>query len=191
MVYIVQALLICLFLTTGNHAQDDSTIAKIRDGFSKWQPLIESELHSADRLYHYVWGPQYDNETWTTTELENDDYFLYHKVSILEKPDLGTFVYIDQYTPSGDWYIVAEHYYDVDDKLYFALWRLNTFQADEPLTVEQRLYFNRKGEMIRQLKSVYKMNTKERSEVAFSERTVDYQLKLEDTEFYEAWKSTK
>jgi hypothetical protein len=37
---------------------------------------------------------------------------------------------------------------------------MNTFQADIPVTVEKRLYFDGRNGLIKELQTVYEMNTK-------------------------------
>ena len=68
---------------------------------------------------------------------------------------------------------------------------MNTFYADEPLTVEKRLYFDSNGSIIRELKSVYKMNTKEKIDVSFMDQEVLYVLTLNDLVFYNYWNKKK
>ena len=89
---------------------------------------------------------------------------------------------------SGDWNIVVEYYFDRTDKLHFIFWRMNTFQAEEPLTIEKRLYFNSEGEQIRSLKSIYKMNSRDESTAEFADRQVEYELQLNKMGFYDFWK---
>lgn len=64
---------------------------------------------------------------------------------------------------------------------------MNTFQADEPLTIEKRLYFNSEGELIRNLKSTFKMNTKDESTAGYADRDVEYELQLNKMDFYSKW----
>lgn len=90
---------------------------------------------------------------------------------------------------SGDWYIAVDYYFDTYKKLYFIFWRMNTFQADEPLTIEKRLYLNSEGELIRELKSKYKMNSKTASTAGFADRDVEYELQLNKMNFYGKWRT--
>lgn len=167
--------------------QKSQTIAEIRKNFQTWQPIIENELDSSNQLFHYAWGENYQEDAWYSNEQTSEDKFLYQKVRLLEKSNLGTFVYYDNYSMSGDWYIAIDYYFDTDNKLYFVFWRMNTFQADEPLTIEKRLYFNSDGELIRNLESVYKMNTKDESTAGFADRDVEYELQLNKMDFYGKW----
>ena len=177
------------FISLSAFGQEDKTILEIRENFNKWQPKIEAKLKVADQLYHYAWGENYQNDEWYANELNTDDKFLFQKVSVIEDSNLGTFVYYDYYSMSGDWYIAIDYYFDIDGKLYFVFWRMNTFQADEDLTVEKRVYINTEGELIRNLKSVYKMNTKNKSTAGFADQDVEYELQLNKMDFYELWKS--
>jgi hypothetical protein len=168
-------------------SQEDSTILEIRDNFKKWQPIIDIELDSSDKLYNYAWGENYQFEKWTDKMMDNDSLILSEAVSIIKKKGFGYFVHRDTFSFSGDWYVVADFYYDKNGQLYFIFWRMNTFYAEEPLSVEKRLYLDKHGQLILDLKSVYKMNTKEKLDKAFSDRAVDYNLTLNDMDFYKYW----
>ena len=169
-------------------AQENGVIIQIRKNFQTWQPIIKSKLNSSTQFFHYAWGKNYQEDAWYTNEQASEDKFLFQKTYIIENPNLGTFVYYDNYSISGDWYTSIDYYFDANNKLYFVFWRMNTFQADEPLTVEKRLYFNTEGKLIRNLKSIYKMNTKEKSTAGFADREVEYELQLKKMGFYNKWK---
>ncbi|MDD2565187.1 MAG: hypothetical protein PHU27_13320, partial [Salinivirgaceae bacterium] len=136
-------------------------------------------------------GENYQFDKWTDKELDDDTLTLSEAVSIIQEKALGFFVYVDTYSFSGDWYVATAYYYDKDEKLYFVFWRMNTFYAEEPLTVEKRLYFDSQGQLIRDLKSVYKMNTKEKIDIEFMDREVNYDLTLSDMDFYKHWINEK
>ncbi len=173
----------CLLVT----AQENPEMLKIRENVQTWGPIIESELNGSTQLFHYVWGKNYQEGGWYSSEQTSEEKFLFQKVRLIEKQNLGTFVYFDNYSPSGDWYIAIDYYFNTNNKLYFVFWRMNTFQADEPLTIEKRLYFDYGGRLIRNLKSTFKMNTKEESTAGFVDRDVDYELQLSKMDFYSKW----
>lgn len=176
-----------LIIFATGFAQEDAIIKKIRDDFQKWQPIIDNGIDNCDKLYNYTWGENYQFDKWTDKKLNDDTLTLSEAVSIIEQKDLGFFVYVDSYSFSGDWYVATDYYYDKDGQLYFVFWRMNTFYAEEPLTVEKRLYFNSQGQLIRDLKSVFKMNTKEKIDIGFMDREVEYDLTLRDMDFYKHW----
>jgi hypothetical protein len=169
------------------YSQEDQTIARIRSDFQKWQPIIDNHLEDCDKIYKYVWGDAYQYETWLNKETENDTLMHSQSVSVIEEKDLGYFVKLATYSFSGDWSIVADYYYTEDRKLFFVFWTLHSFNAPEPVTVEKRLYFDNNGALIRNLKSVYKMNTTEKVDTGFDDRAVDYEWKLDDMGFYKHW----
>ena len=170
-------------------AQETSDILQIKESFKAWQPVIASEINSSTQLFHYAWGENYQDEKWYKNEQSSGDKFLYQKVQLIETDDLGTYVHCDNYSMSGDWFIAVDYYFDTENKLYFVFWRMNTFQALEPLSVEKRLYFNTEGELIRNLQSTYKINTKEASTAEFADRSVEYELQLNEMGFYNIWQS--
>lgn len=184
-------LLITLFgviFSNVGFSQDNPRILEIRKDFQKWQPIIENELNSCSKFFNYAWGENYQFDKWFENQQNNDSITLVSKVSIIEKKTLGYFVNVDQHSISGDWYIAVDYYYNKKEQLYFVFWRMNTFYAEEPLTVEKRLYFDTNGEVVQELKSIYKMNTKEKIDIGFMDREVDYKYILGDTNFYNTYK---
>lgn len=179
---------ILLILNSG-FAQKDSVITKIRCDFKKWQPIIESKLNNCEEYYKYAWGEYYQFNKWYDKSVDIDSLTLSEKISLIEDDKLGYFIHSDFYSFSGDWYIAVDYYYNNSEQLYFIYWRMNTFHAEEPLTVEKRLYFNSKGDKIRELISVYKMNTKEKTEISFLDKDVRIKLFLRDMGFYQYWKN--
>ena len=184
---IILITLIGLLFSNLGFAQEDSIILEIRRDFQKWQPIIEREFDSCTRYYNYAWGENFQYDKWFNEIQDNDGLATEKIVSIIEKEDLGYFVYIDYYSFSGDWYIAVDHYYNVEEQLYFIFWAMNTFYAEESVSVEKRLYFNYEGELIHELQSVYKMNTKEKIDIDFMDIEVEYELNLSDMDFYKSW----
>jgi len=170
-------------------SQNDDNILEIRDRYNKWQPIIDYKLKECEKLYNYAWGDNYQYSKWINRINDNDSLTLYEIISIIEEDDLGTFINNDVYSFSGDWSITIDYYYDLNDKLYFIFWRMNTFYAEEPVTVEKRLYFDKNGNKIRELQSEYKMNTKDKTNINFLDRDVDYKLELKEMDFYKYWKN--
>ncbi len=167
----------------------DETILEIRENFKNWQPIIKHELENSKKLYHYAWGENYGEESWYSNEINTEEKFLYEMVSVIEDDELGTFVNYDNYAFSGDWYISVDYYFGTTNKLYFIFWKMNTFQAEEPVTVEKRLYFDSNDVLVRSLESVYKMNTHEESKSSFADRDVEFESRIEGMPFYNFWKS--
>jgi hypothetical protein len=166
-----------------SHAEIQDTIQSIKDRFSQWQPIIKKDLPHAKTLYHYAWGQNYEQDEWSYIDIKSDDKTLSEIIKYL-KNDIGYFIYSEIHSFSGDWFITSEFYYDEKERLYSIFWRMNTFQADEPLTVEKRLYFDQKGNVIKNLVSKYKMNTQKKSEAGFYDRDVFYKFQLRDLEFF-------
>lgn len=181
--YFLIILLLTLSIQPGS-SQENPVIIKIRSDFQKWQPLITKELPSVDKYFKYIWGDEQQFHTWSTHILEDDSLSLSEAVSILTNKELGTFMSVDNSSASGDWSTTADYYYNKAGRLYFIFWRMNTFYAEVPLTVEKRLYFDNTGRLIRELKSVYKMNTQEKVDLSFMDKPVDYKLNLSDLEVY-------
>lgn len=177
-------LLVIVFLPIVTHSQEDKRIDEIKAHFSAWQPIIEFELKNAPVIYKYSWGGKYEYWEWTTHEIKSDEKRLSERNMVIRKKN-GSFVLREIYSFSGDWFIVSESYYDENGKLFFVLWRMNTFQAEEPATVERHLYFDKTGKIIRSLQDVYKMNTKQKQDISFMDREVEYQTEFKDSAFHE------
>lgn len=184
--YILTLVFEIIIFSTG-FSQTDSIITKIKDDFQKWQPIIDKDFDSCDKLYNYAWGVNYQFDKWIDKKLNDDTLTLSKSVSIIEQKDLGFYVNVDTHSFSGDWHVATDYYYNKKEQLYFVFWRMNTFYAEEPLTVEKRLYFDSQGQLIRDLKSVFKMNTEEEIDMDFMDKEVYYQLTLSDMDFYSYW----
>ncbi|WP_297097626.1 hypothetical protein [uncultured Draconibacterium sp.] len=172
-------------------AQPDSALVKIEAELDKWQSIIDTQFDSCDKLYKYSWGSVYQFSEWTNKSSDVDSLALTKVVSVIEQSNLGYFVNVESHSFSGDWFINTEYYFDKSGQLYFVNWKMNSFHAEEPVTVEKSLYFGSQGEFIRKSESVYKMNTKEETEIAFMDREVDYKLSISDMEFYSHWVNTE
>lgn len=183
--------IIFLFIFSSSFAQEDSTIVEIRKNFKSWQPLIDSEIENCQRFYKYCWGQNYQFIEWYDSQNQPDSLTLHTMSLILEKENLGYFLYTDKFSLSGDWSIAVDYYFDIKGKLYFIFWRMNSFYAEIPVTVEKRLYFDNKGEKIRDLVSVYKMNTKEKTEVSYMDKDVEYKMDIKEFEVYNYWTTKK
>ncbi len=166
------------------YSDDAQRIAEIKTIFSEWQPFIKSEAKSRFVLFRYASGANYEKREWSRRELKTGDKALSDKFTILQR-DKGSYVNHEQYSFSGDWFVVSEHLYDKNGKLLFVFWKMNTFQAEEPATIEKRLYFAQNGNVIRSLKEVYKLNTKQKRNVSFMDHEVEYSTDFKLLPFYE------
>ncbi|TMU50684.1 hypothetical protein [Flagellimonas algicola] len=183
--------LMFLIVFSSSFAQEPPSILLIRENFKTWQPLIDNEIKVCKRFYNYSWGENYQFSQWFDNQRQADTLVLSKMSLIIEEEDLGYFLRTDSYSFSGDWNVTVDAYFDTKGRLYFIFWRMNSFQAEEPVTVEKRLYFDKGGEKIRHLVSVYKMNTKEETDVSYMDIDIDYKLELEKYEVYGKWNSKK
>jgi hypothetical protein len=165
-------------------SDDAQRIAEIKTVFSQWQPIIQSKAKDRFIIYRYASGENYEKREWSRKELKSDDKALSDKFTIIQRNN-GAYVNHEQYSFSGDWFVVSEHYYDKNGKLLFVFWKMNTFQAEEPATIEKRLYFAENGKVIRSLKDVYKLNTKQKQNVSFMDHEVEYSTVFKSLAFYD------
>ena len=176
-------LIIFLFLASQTSFSQDSIIDKIESKYQKWQPIINNQISFSEQYYNYAWGINFEFNKWYTTEIENDTLILAEVLSIVKNQELGLLLFIDEYSYSGDWFIYSEHYYDKDKRLYFVLWKMNTFHAEEPVTVERKLYFNKEGKKIKELETVYKMNTNDEIDIPYMQHDVYYDIIFNKSEY--------
>lgn len=172
------------------NSNEPEEILEIRKNFKTWQPIIDKKVNTDTKyLYEYFWGDQYQHSKWYNQKFDTDTMFIFNAGTIIENNELGYYVTGSSSSPSGDWVIKWDYYYNLNKKLYFIFWTMNTFQSEtEAVTVEKRLYFDRSSNEIRNLSSVYKMNTKEKSNSSFYDRDVVIKKNLEDLDIYKAWK---
>ena len=165
-------------------SDDSQRIADIKAVFSQWQPVIQSKTKESFVIYRYASGENYEKQEWSQKELKSDAKALSDKYTVLRRA-IGAYVNHEQYSFSGDWFVVSEHYYDGNGKLLFVFWKMNTFQAEEPATIEKRLYFAANGKVIRNLTDVYKLNSKERQNVSFMDHDVEFSPDFKSLEFHD------
>lgn len=166
------------------HARDSNDIENIRNQFKVWQPILNNNGNIARQYFHVYSGVRFEKEEWLCMPPKSDNQFVGEKVTCFTKDTLGTVLLIQESTPSGDWSISSQYYYWPTGELYFIFWTMNTTQADEPMTIERRLYFNKAGEEVRFLESVYKMNTKDIIEKPnYLDQEVKYWLRLSEVPF--------
>ena len=177
-------LLIVALLPLAAYSQEQKRIEVIKALFSDWQPIIKAEIKNAPSVYLYAWGNNYENMEWTTQETKSDQKRLSEKNSVIRKK-IGSFVLTEVYSFSGDWFVMSEKYYDKSGNLFFVFWKMNTYQADEPATVEKRLYFDESGKIVRSVQEVYKLNTKQRQDINFMDHEVDYELEFKNLAFHQ------
>ncbi len=164
--------LLLLLLKSPLFAQDSSEISKIRERYNAWQKILNKEtIAKGKNFFEISMGDKFGKTKWVAkiyhTVNENADVFMWSEVTFIKDAKLGSMFYIGETSPSGDWADTAEHYYWPTGELFFVHWRLNTSQSLDPsstkersITIERRLYFNKKGEMIKFLESIYEINTK-------------------------------
>ena len=171
----------------------DAVIKEIRFLFSKWQPILKNSQKEGVKK----------SKTLNLGEegiLFIESYF-------------GYFINWEVDYRSGDHFLSGDHYYNKKGELYFVFFRFQSFhglnpkywaldgtiipsaEADPtislqiPVTVERRLYFDQTGKIIRELESVYHMNTKEKTHRGYvhsdeHKKNMSYSYHLNELKFY-------
>ena len=171
----------------------DAVIKEIRFLFSKWQPILKNLQKGGVKKSK-------------TLNLEEE------RILFIES-HFGYFINWEVDYQSGDHFLSGDHYYNKKGELYFVFFRFQSFhglnpkyfaldgttipsaEADPtislqiPVTVERRLYFDQTGKIIRELESVYHMNTKEKTHRGYifsdeHKKNMSYSYHLNELEFY-------
>lgn len=176
------AIVLSLFVFLPAYANESKRFEDIQNQLSKWQSILNAEKKYAAVIYRYAWGANFESEEWLIKPIESDSKRLAEKISFL-KSKAGAWVLKEDFSFSGDWVIKSEHYYDERGRLFFILWKMNTFQAEEPVTVGKKLYFDQYGNVILNLVEVYKLNTHQVSNAKYIDREVVYETSFNKQNF--------
>lgn len=177
--------IIALFLLIQWHsvlAQDDRKILEIRTAFNEWQTWLEDTKIEPKVYYHSIAENNDPTGIWTTFQ-PGDSVTVTEVAHVFSRPHGGHLVKVNTNSISGDWVIKTENYYHGNGDLFFIFWTMNTFQADIPVIVEKRLYFDGRTRLIKQLQTVYEMNTKKVVDAGFADREVTIWSTLNDIGF--------
>lgn len=165
-------------------ATEDEDILKIKIQFKVWQQILNKEQLKTKNIFHIYYGENYKNEKWVTELNKDDETFVGEEVTFIDHKTMGVKFNMTETSPSGDWYIYSEHYYWPSGNIFFVFWSMKTTYADEPLTVERRLYFNEKGDVLRSLEDVYKTGTKTKIATSnYLDKKIQYWLKINELPF--------
>ncbi|NOQ72266.1 MAG: hypothetical protein GQ574_09710 [Crocinitomix sp.] len=175
-------------LSSVSWSQETIEIDSIKSNFKQWQPIIENNADSAQVFYSYRWGDQYEFSDWFSEKQLGDTLFPAGSVYVLEQDSLGFYVQETSSSPSGDWFLICDYYYHANGQLYFVFWRLNTFYAEPPVTVEKRFYYNLQGTLILEKEVIYKKGSNEKINVSYFDPGVDFDLNFFDSKVYGIWK---
>jgi hypothetical protein len=179
----IRSVLIVFLLFPYLYSQESPEILQIRKDFKTWQPILKDSTNITSVKYLVFSGKNYENQIWIDNLKDSSD-FVASQAYLYENDRLGKVVVLYKTSPSGDWFIYSENYYNNKDSLYFVFWTMNTFTADIPLTIERRLYFDANWDIMRKLESKYKMNTKEEAkEVSYYDMEEKYWLDYKSIPF--------
>lgn len=145
---------------------------------------------SSPRIYNYISGPNYSKSEYTPTENNSDSVFL-SQLIVAVQCRKGFLVYVETRTPSGDWFVVENNYYDKDGKLIFIKWDMNTSYSSianttdtQSASIEKRIYFDASSKQIVNRMVSYKMNTDEEMKFDFADREVEVAPTLRDLKYF-------
>jgi len=177
-------ILLTFTFTSFASCQNSSEIIEIQKSFNNWKPVLNNKIIEPQIFYHLYSGHNFSEDEWTVTIEDSTGAFVGEQVYFYTYDSLGYMMLLYETTPSGDWSIVSEHYFTPSGKLYFIFWSMNTSYSDEPVTVERRIYFDSNHKQIKNLQSVYKINTKQKvKNPNFMDRNILYWLNMLEVPF--------
>ncbi|MEH6727881.1 MAG: hypothetical protein V7703_17155, partial [Hyphomicrobiales bacterium] len=150
-----------MVLCTGKQAiaETSPTIAEIRERYQVCRQLradetglqkyygVYTDLEKQDRP---VWYRQAPTEGTTLSELQ----------LFSDADDRTGFAELMETTPSGDWSKATEYCFRSDGSLAFVFSVLRTFYGN--VRVEYRLYFDKQGKQVREIKRIFDLNSGKR-----------------------------
>ena len=152
---------------------------------NNWQLLLSEMPQSKQTYYKYLVKENDKNIYWSSAEIQDNSLFLIQKIAYIKNAELGYLICYENFTVSGDWYIVQNDYYSLEGTLICTKWEMNTCKAEFPITVDKKIYFNTNGTVFSQYRNIYKFNTQENVSIKFKDVDVHYKLKISDLEFIE------
>lgn len=155
----------------------------------------EYEYKRSPIVYHYISGEHYSESEYSIKENNSDSVFL-DELIVAVKRDNGFLIHTEINTPSGDWFIVQDNYYDKDGEIACVYWDMNTFHASlgeefVPASISKRIYFDKAGDRILQRVKAYRMNTDTEmssESFGFMDSEVEVHNEIEKLEYYQLLK---
>jgi hypothetical protein len=182
-------------------AQNSKEINEIEKQYDQWRTVSKKSDTDIKRYYELFFGKNYETSIWTDNylkyekEIDNFECFIGNEVHLIKNNKLGTMFKINARTPSGDWEIISDYYYWPTGELFYVFWELfttsseHTYRTGEAIIVSKKLYFNRKGEIIRKSEKVRGViKNKEIKNQKYEDREVKYWLTLKEVPFNELLK---
>jgi len=165
------------------YSQNIDTEQNIDCIVNNWQLLFSDTPQSGKTYYKYLFRENAKTRYWSSTEIQDNSLFLIQKIKYIENVELGYIVCSENFTVSGDWYIVQNDYYSIEGKLLCTKWEMNTCKAEFPITVDKKIYFNNNGTIYSQYRNIYKFNTQDIVSIKYKDVDVNYSLKIDNLEF--------
>ena len=148
-----------------------------------WIFLISEMPQSRKTYYKYLFRENDRNIYWSSTEIQDNSLILIQKIAYLKNEELGSLVCSENFTVSGDWYIVQNDYSSIEGKIICTKWEMNTCKAEFPITVNKKIYFNYNGTIYSQYRNIYKFNIQDIVSIKYQDVDVNYRLQINDLEF--------
>ncbi|WP_125250370.1 hypothetical protein [Leptospira wolffii] len=150
--------LLLFFLSSVAIYSESDEILKIREIYKRAQEFQKSDSSNSIQYVRYWDEDKKILSNWErfdkNSQKENDILSL---IRIFSKDDKVSSVLMEENTPSGDWTCTTEYYFYENGKIAFVHSILSTFYGN--VRVEKRFYYNDSFRRIRELKSIYDLQT--------------------------------
>ncbi|MFB5651099.1 hypothetical protein ACE5IS_10670 [Leptospira wolffii] len=150
--------LLLLFLSSVAIYSESDEILKIREIYKRAQEFQKSDSSNSIQYVRY-WDEDkkslYNWERFDKNSQKETDILSF--IRIFSKDGKVSSALMEEATPSGDWACTTEYYFYENSKIAFVYSILSTFYGN--VRVEKRYYYNDSFRKIRDLKSIYDLQT--------------------------------
>ncbi|PKA16404.1 hypothetical protein [Leptospira haakeii] len=147
-----------LFLFSFSAYSESSEILRIREVYKSAQEFQKTNSNNSIEYVKYWDEDKKSLSNWERLDKNSKkDNDVLSFLRLFKEQDKISSILIEETTPSGDWVHTTEYYFYENHKMAFIFSILSTFYGN--VRVEKRLYFDNSFRKIRELKSVYDLQT--------------------------------
>lgn len=166
---------ISLLLLNVSAFSESKEILKIREIYKNAQDFQKENMDNAIQYFQYLDESEKGVSDWIKLDKNaKNENNLVNVLRIFKNRNRITSILLEEGTPTGDWVHTTEYYFYENQKTAFIFSNLSTFHGNAK--IERRFYFDENFRKIRELKSIYDLQTnKERNknDTDFLDRKVE------------------
>ncbi|MEI1279633.1 hypothetical protein V6Z05_14990 [Leptospira venezuelensis] len=150
------SLLFILFIAISAYSESNE-ILQIREIYKSAQEFQKANSDNSIQYVRYWNENTKDLSNWETLDKNSKKEDILSFIRIFKDHENVSSILLEESTPSGDWVHTTEYYFYDNSKIAFVFSNLSTFYGN--VRVEKRFYFNESFKIIRELKSIYDLQT--------------------------------